>query len=352
MIKKFLYLFLLISSPSIVALDTLQKGVAVTDANIDELATTSWEYAKSSTTQEKFSDGFADAFFMQTGTTNLYSLSGKPAIYLTNFDTREVLGNWPLNPWPAHLFLEGENSSAVKTIAAVHDEAHLETGDLLTVLNDSTAYYHLNNLSDLTFKTGCLQQSPLRYGDIESDGENELVLMLRKNIVVFSPKHEKIIFSAHYWLDDELGTEDVSNHFSGEISETKAQYVASSGTDNLVREIYPAKRSMSKLYLGDFDNNGKNDIVIWRKMYESNLRNNPTIGFHKLAESSFHYERDTSGQYQLQTDTAPETVQGWLTANNQTWQSGFPSKSECAGQEGQLIPEMHDPLLNDPDVLK
>ena len=45
-------------------------------------------------------------------------------------------------------------------------------------------------------------------------------------------------------------------------------------------------------------------------------------------------------------------IQSWLLAKNLTWQKGFLSKSECAGQEGQLIPEIHDPLLNDPDVLR
>jgi hypothetical protein len=44
-------------------------------------------------------------------------------------------------------------------------------------------------------------------------------------------------------------------------------------------------------------------------------------------------------------------VKGWLTAKQLTWKKGYPSKSECAGQEGQFIPEMHDVLLNDPDVL-
>jgi hypothetical protein len=48
-----------------------------------------------------------------------------------------------------------------------------------------------------------------------------------------------------------------------------------------------------------------------------------------------------------------QPVKGWLTSNNLTWwKKGYPSKSECAGQEGQFIPEMHDPLLNDPEVMQ
>jgi hypothetical protein len=329
----------------------IEKGVGLNEDNKRQLRSTSIPYAIARQGQRSTNnEGFVLAYF-EMGE-DVYSLSSEPTILRIKKDGRKVLDSWPLTPWPSHLFLEGENTSAVKAIAAVHGEEHTQTGDPLSILTDLKADYHIGNMNYLTFKTGCLQQSPLRYGDIETDSAKELVIMLGKNVVIFSPNSKEIIFSAHYWLDDEIANDEVADHFPGEILPTKAQYVASSGTDNLVREIYPAKRSMSKLYLGDFDNNGKNEIVIWRKMYESNLRNNPAIGFHKLAESSFHYERDTSGQYQLQADTAPETIQGWLTAKNLTWQSGFPSKSECAGQEGQLIPEMHDPLLNDPDVLK
>ena len=36
----------------------------------------------------------------------------------------------------------------------------------------------------------------------------------------------------------------------------------------------------------------------------------------------------------------------------QQWQKGYPTLSEYPGEEGQPIPEMHDPLLNDPEVLQ
>ena len=53
----------------------------------------------------------------------------------------------------------------------------------------------------------------------------------------------------------------------------------------------------------------------------------------------------------LHPDLLQQNVNGWLAAKQLSWQQGFPSRSECPGQEGQLIPELHDPLLNDPDVL-
>lgn len=63
-----------------------------------------------------------------------------------------------------------------------------------------------------------------------------------------------------------------------------------------------------------------------------------------------HYAM-VDGEYQ-QTATPESEVKDWLEENNLTWQKGFPSHSECPGEEGELIPEMHDPLLNDADVLQ
>ncbi|HEX6549060.1 MAG TPA: hypothetical protein VF117_00115, partial [Gammaproteobacteria bacterium] len=58
-----------------------------------------------------------------------------------------------------------------------------------------------------------------------------------------------------------------------------------------------------------------------------------------------------NGVYTKQS-TDQAAIKGWLAAKSLTWQKGYPQTSECAGQTGQPIPEMVDPLLNDPDVLK
>ena len=104
------------------------------------------------------------------------------------------------------------------------------------------------------------------------------------------------------------------------------------------------------MYIDDFNGDEREDIIVWRKRYVSNNIENPVIGFH-LDKQVFNHYGLVDGQYILQ-DTPEATIRSWLATNNLTWQSGFPSHSECPGQEGQLIPEMHDPLLNDPDVLQ
>lgn len=136
---------------------------------------------------------------------------------------------------------------------------------------------------------------------------------------------------------------------SGDGTRPTAQYASLLHYENNSFAI--GLRAYAKLYFGDFDKDGSPDILAWRKAYRSNPGTNPVKGFTKIEENLQHFKRSSTGEY-LPQDTSPEIIQNWLSAKNLTWQKGFPSKSECAGEEGRLIPEMHDPLLNDPDVLK
>jgi len=65
----------------------------------------------------------------------------------------------------------------------------------------------------------------------------------------------------------------------------------------------------------------------------------------------FAHYRLYIGQHKKQ-EVDEATMQNWLSTQQLTWQKGYPSKSESTGEENQLIPEMHDPLLNDPDLLQ
>ena len=341
--------------------EQLIKGVGVNDSNIDNLAQTSWEYAKSSTTQKKFNDGFARAFYKAENNSDLYSLSRSSIIYLTNFETREVHGNWPLTPWSHATRMKGEGITwkVRPALSAVKGGDYIEITDPGLQVLDNTAKYTLDPYTD---SLGCLSNTPLRYGDINADAKQELVLFLQNDLVVFSVGNKKIIFSTNLHNADELKPERVEDWFLDEAT-VNPQHVAQRGTNNLIKASLPATRSFAKIYMDDFNTDGKKDIIVWRKLYESNLKENSVLGFSKVSDLLVHYSL-IDGEYQLQTNTPAvdgefewddaqqAQIQNWLTANNQTWQSGFPSKSECAGQEGQLIPEMHDPLLNDPDVLK
>lgn len=330
--RKIIFSAIVTMSPLVpwAAVDDLQIGIGVNNDNLGELAQTSWEYAKASTSQKKFNDGFAQAFLRVSGSTDLYSLSASNTLYLTNFDTREVLGKWLLIRWE-HEYLESEISARYGAVNQErNDEYHVYPG------------------------LGCYGKSPLRYGDVDANGTAELVLFLGNDFLIFSPQDEKIVFSASIAVDDWLSMEESEEYFRqyGGIGESNPQYqssIAAGAVGNWQGGRFPGYRGYGKLYFGDFDNDESRDVVLWRKLYESHLRNEDERGFKKIDETLLHY-RLIDGEY-LPQETDSETIQGWLSSNNLRWPDGYPRLSECPGEEGELIAEMHDPLLNDPDVL-
>jgi hypothetical protein len=199
---------------------------------------------------------------------------------------------------------------------------------------------------------GCLGQSPLRYGDINDDGQPELVLILADTLVVFSLQQHKTIFAALISYDDWMNTADTARmRDSLGVPGEDYQY-ASESLANAVKisQFGAGYRGYAKLYMGDFDGDGRHDILVWRKLYRSRLASDPVSGFSKVSDTRVHYSI-VDGEYQLQ-ETPAETIEQWLAANDLGWQQGYPNTSECSGEEGQHIPAMVDPLLNDPQVLE
>ncbi|MDQ2075474.1 hypothetical protein [Marinimicrobium sp. ABcell2] len=206
---------------------------------------------------------------------------------------------------------------------------------------------------------GCLVNSPLRYGDINASGDAELVLFMGNDLVVFSPNRQRVIFMANLaiydWLPaaavEDFYTDEAGTFRAGEASPQHPSTIAiSNARHGAPPQQLPGYRGYAKLYFGDFDENDQHDILVWRKLYVSRLRNDETPGFQVLKDTYLHYQLNDS-EYELQ-DTDETTIQGWLSADELTWQKGYPSKSECEGEVGELIPEMHDPLLTDPAVLQ
>ncbi|MFQ3172803.1 MAG: hypothetical protein ACI9DG_002846 [Oleispira sp.] len=189
---------------------------------------------------------------------------------------------------------------------------------------------------------GCLGEKPLRYGDVDEDGSKEIVLYLsefdqKSDWVIFSPKKEKIFFSMRWQAKD--------FYKGGELA-----YYQYPSLENQNSSQNRGFQVFAKAFLGDFNKDKIPDILVWRKRFESLATGASKKGFELKGEHFEHYSL-VDGEYQPQV-TIPLQIKDWLADAELTWSKGYPSKSECAGQEGQLIPEMHDPLLNDPDVLK
>lgn len=319
-------------APSLLAIDfTNFVGQRITPENEEELYYTSIPYAIARQGQRS-----VDANALVVGFAELedrvFSISTDIQLLATRKNGRAVINNWPLTRW-AHEYLEPNvESSYADYFPNPYSRDYIDDSDRLT---------HL---------MGCMQRTPLRYGDVTGDGQSELVALLADpvstDILLFSPSLERIIFSAKLNFTDFIPRNTVIN--DSRVQHSDYQFV--SWRNFQLSSIAPAMRAYAKLYVGDFDESGQPDMIVWRKQYDTRRTDDAVEGF-ILSQSTWLHYTLVDGEYQP-VETDESTIQGWLSAQNLTWSQGFPSLSECAGEEGQLIPEMHDPLLNDPDVLQ
>jgi hypothetical protein len=278
-------------------------------------------------------------YLIENDVNKYYSLS-TTGTAIGNYDlTNEnnELKGWPLIRWQYQYF-----SPEVK---AYYDELH-------------SRYPLPFDYEGVGPGVGCIGDSPLRYGDLEADDNKEIIVILNGLFMVFSPKYSRVVFAEPLDESDWMTLEEMTQFFDGNPPGA-AQYTSRFLAENGV--IDAGIRAYAKLFLDDFDSDGHPDILVWRKSYRANATGDSLAGFTKLRDGYQHYERDLvaqaasdagiTGEY-LPQETEEATVKQWLVSANLTWQKGYPSQSECPGEVGQLIPEMHDTLLNDPDVLQ
>ena len=269
---------------------------------------------------------------------------------LAHYDmgNRSLLGTWPLTRWEGDTYLPDEITTEYAIYGIEPDSEDFYPASLAVYAAEQ---------ADQQF--GCLTSAPLRYGDFTGDGSAEVVLM-GDDIAVFSTQKQKIIFTQRIRLNDWMSADEQERVYGEDFAELMMlheedypQYFSQMTYDRMSGPKLPASiayRGYGKLFHGEFSGEGHRDVLAWHKFYGSLMSSSETQGFERISEAFVHY-RLVNGDYQRE-DTPEATIRSWLATNNLTWQSGFPSHSECPGHEGQLIPEMHDPLLNDPDVLQ
>ena len=266
-----------------------------------------------------------------------------------DFNINKNQGGWPISHW-SHTYIP-------QTLIANYQFTSVGETDAQVAERLATPKSNHDGAGNLLSNVGCLPASPLRYGTVFNANENDLLVILGGQLIVFSPTYQRTVFSEFFYQHD---VDDLSADNDPPAWQTpQAHYGALHYFKHGAITVH-AVRSYAKLYDGDFDGDGHPDVLVWRKTYRANpITEEPG---YSLVETSFaHFEQNLTAQaasedgvtdeYLPQT-TKTATIQSWLADKNLTWQKGYPSKSECPGQEGQLIPEMHDPLLNDPDVLK
>lgn len=244
---------------------------------------------------------------------------------------RDLLSLWSLSRW-GHEYVEQELKDTY--------QYGMEWSEILSEPNDLM---------------GCMLRAPLRYGDITGDGKGELVVLLPSEYSVdwsiFSTKLNKIIFSTKLNYTNSIPESEVPDYLAPDLQGNEYQYWLRTGVESdRPGQMGPATRAYGKLYLGDFNKDGAQNVILWRKLYQSRAKDDQIQGFKLVRQKFLHYQlKDDVFQ---PVDTDESLVKGWLQQANLTWQKGYPKNSECPEHEGELIQEMHDPLLNDPDVLQ
>lgn len=337
--------------------ENLQNGIGITEEVDSAIRNTSIPYAVARQGQRTADNNELVKAFIEVGDA-VFSLSSIPDLIKTNISNRELLGHWPLGTTEICDVSKGCKSTWWQGRWREEELLEAMSIDRLENLYGGLAFadaYAADGYRQSLDIMGCMQHKPLRYGDIDGDGKPELVIMLAQRYsidwIIFSPAMGKTVFAIKPDINDAVSHNNVEQILIPSSTSAKLyQYWMESERDKATPLYYPALKSYAKLYFGDFDADGAYDILVWRKAYDSRLVSDAISGFELKSELYAHYKK-VNGEYRLQTTDA-ETIQQWLADKTLTWQKGYPSKSECAGQEGQLIPEMHDPLLNDPEVMQ
>lgn len=325
--------------------------VRVTADNIVPLSKKSLPFSVARSGHRSLGVGGVEAFLLDESTKKVFSLS-KGIVYSTSFSSREVLGNWPLGAYPCG----DEPECSQPWWDGRWGEDELLEQEIIDLYPNGMAWADSLKPS-ATHMMGCmLDKAPLRYGDVDGDGNNELVVLIENyysiDFILFSPQKKKTIFAAKLDHNDVISNEEAGEDLLYKIPQNEryqywSKYWSRTGVSTSMTEGY---KSFAKIFFGDYDSDGVSDLLVWRKLFEPYKVTESKKGF-QLKRNTYGHYKLVNGEYRLQ-DTGTADIKGWLTANDLTWQQGYPTASECSNEEGELIAEMHDPLLNDPEVLQ
>lgn len=312
------------------SMEGVKVGVGINDRNRDVLWNSSIPYAVARQGLRGVDESEYVVAFQKIDQF-VIGLSDSARILKVRYSDRHLMGVWKLDFWKYHnVYAEIKNRYREFFNFDYYGDG-----------------YSVRSLRSI----GCFQDNPLRYGGDDSYFSGDVIVFLGNDFIAFSLTDGAVNFSESFSLDDWLSKERTEEEIKRKAHGNVSPYQHLSGILSDMPEVEPGYRGYSKLYFGDFDGDENSDILVWRKLYISRSSEDEVEGFRKIRDEWQHYTRDESGEY-IPLDTASAQIQGWLQLNNLTWKKGFPAISECEGEEGQLIPEMHDPLLNDPDVLQ
>jgi len=114
-------------------------------------------------------------------------------------------------------------------------------------------------------------------------------------------------------------------------------------TDNEGRKRY------SKIFIQDFDENNKLDLLIWTREYKSRkVAVDVKPGFDLVNNTFTHYEENPANTGFNKKDIDQKTAKAWLEQFNLTWKVGWPNDNLCTNPGRRALPMTgigDDPVL-------
>ena len=122
----------------------------------------------------------------------------------------------------------------------------------------------------------------------------------------------------------------------------------SSNKINIKSESGEGRKLYSKLFIKDFDQNNKLDVLIWHREYKSRrIKQGVKPGFDLDKNGFTWYEENSAGSGFDEKSITVAQAEAWLAEYNLTWKQGWPDKSICTNGRRDLpmTVGIDDPIL-------
>lgn len=201
---------------------------------------------------------------------------------------------------------------------------------------------------------GCYETTSTHLADIDLDTFPELFVFWGEGVVDFGRTGESFYIDAKTYLsifsakreNSKLLTLELSNIISlasyqdgryYSSSKLAGEYDVSLERRSRPDDMPPAKRSYSKVYFIDINQNDKLDVLLWRRHYESRLRTDPITGYRFMRDEFELYEEGDDGfkKQQITLDKGKDLLEKYKL----NWRQGFPEKNLCLNSKSD------DPLI-------
>lgn len=175
---------------------------------------------------------------------------------------------------------------------------------------------------------GCYPNYPINTADINLDGMNEIML-------ISSTGHDdRFIAQTSGALSTEPEHAEATLYVSFVSATAPDPYLLDTELvyNKYDYQKFQGKRRYAKLFFGDFDEDEKLDILVWRRYFDVVPKEEGYGSVNKMSQEAFAHYEEASPSYEKQP-ISNEEGHALLKEHNWGWFDGFPSKNLCIAKD-------------------